>query len=82
MMQHLSSRRISKYLSGDVELGLAPGVDASLDLGTSSGDIDCELPVVLVRQERRSMIAKIGRGGATVKVRTVSGDLHVTSGGR
>jgi len=68
--------------SGDVEIGLGRGTDATLDLGTTSGDINCELPVTLVKKDRRSMIAKYGRGGATVKARTVSGDLDVTTGGR
>lgn len=68
--------------SGDVELGLLPGLDASLDLATSSGDIACDVPVVLQGHGRQHMNAKYGRGGAAVKAHTVSGDLHVTSGGR
>lgn len=68
--------------SGDVELGLLPGLDASLDLSTSSGDIACDVPVVLQGHGRQHMNAKYGRGGAAVKAHTVSGDLHVTSGGR
>lgn len=68
--------------SGDVSIALAPGADARLDLSTSSGDIDCDVPVTLLEHGRRNLIAKFGRGGATVKAQTVSGDLHVTSGGR
>lgn len=68
--------------SGSVVIGLRPGTDASLELSTVSGDIECNVPVVLLGHGRQHMNAKYGRGGAAVKARTVSGDLHVTSGGR
>lgn len=68
--------------SGDVAMELAPGLDADLELTTTSGDIDSDAPVVLLGHSRNSMNAKYGRGGAPLKARTVSGDLHVTSGGR
>lgn len=68
--------------SGDVELKLFSGVEASLALSTSSGNIDCDVPVVLQGHDKQHMNAQFGRGGAPVKARTVSGDLHVTSGGR
>jgi hypothetical protein len=67
--------------SGDVELELAPGLDASLELSTTSGDIESDVPVVLQGHSRQHLNAQYGRGGAVVKARTVSGDLHVTSGG-
>jgi hypothetical protein len=67
--------------SGDVALELAPGLDASLELSTTSGDIQSDVPVVLQGHSRQHLNAQYGRGGAIVKARTVSGDLHVTSGG-
>jgi hypothetical protein len=68
--------------SGDVELRMFGGLDASLALSTSSGDIVCDVPVVLQGHGRQHMNAQFGRGGAPIKAQTVSGDLHVTSGGR
>lgn len=68
--------------SGSIRLGLEPGLDASLDLSTGAGEIDCDLPVVLLGHGRQHMSAKYGRGGTTVKAQTGSGDLHVTGGGR
>jgi hypothetical protein len=68
--------------SGDIELELAPGLDATLELATSSGDIESDVPLVLQGHGRQYLNAQYGRGGAIVKARTVSGDLHVTSGGR
>ena len=62
--------------------GLPPGLGADLELSTGSGDIECDVPVVLLGHGRQHMNAKYGRGGAAVKAQTVSGDLHVTSGGR
>lgn len=68
--------------SGSVTIGLPPGLGADLELSTGSGDIECDVPVVLLGHGRQHMNAKYGRGGAAVKAQTVSGDLHVTSGGR
>ncbi len=68
--------------SGSVTLGLPPGLGAELELTTTSGDIACDVPVVLLGHGRQHLNAKYGRGGASVKAHTVSGDLHVTSGGR
>lgn len=68
--------------SGSIALGLKPGLDVNLELTTASGDIECDVPVVLLGHGRQHMNAKYGRGGAEVKAHTASGDLHVTSGGR
>lgn len=68
--------------SGDLEVSLGSGLGARLELASRTGDIDCDVPVRILEQGRRNLIANYGRGGATVKARTDSGDLHVTSGGR
>jgi hypothetical protein len=68
--------------SGDVELRILGALDASLAFSTSSGDIECDMPVVLQGHGRQHMNAQLGRGGAPIKAQTVSGDLHVTSGGK
>lgn len=68
--------------SGDITLGLLGSLGASLELSTQSGDIECDVPVTLLGHGRQYMNAKYGRGGAAVKAHTVSGDLHVTSGGQ
>lgn len=68
--------------SGDITLGLLGDLGASLELSTQSGEIECDVPVTLLGHGRQYMKAKYGRGGAAVKAHTVSGDLHVTSGGQ
>lgn len=68
--------------SGDLSVDLAPGLDATLELNTTSGDIESDAPVVLMSHGRQFLNAKYGRGGTPLKARTASGDLHVTSGGR
>jgi DUF4097 and DUF4098 domain-containing protein YvlB len=68
--------------SGDVELEIGSGVDASLTLSTGSGDIECDVPVLLKGHGRHEMNAQLGRGGPPVQATTGSGDVHVTSGGR
>ena len=55
---------------------------AELDASTTSGSIDCTLPVTVLRHDENSLTARFGRGGARIRLRTTSGDVNITSGGR
>jgi hypothetical protein len=68
--------------SGDVTLELAGGVPADLSAHSSSGSIDCSVPVTVLDHDRNSFQARIGRGGAPVRIQTTSGDVSITSGGK
>jgi hypothetical protein len=68
--------------SGDVQLELPGGIGADLRAHSTSGSIDCTIPVTIVEHGRNSLQAKVGRGGAPVRIETSSGDVSITSGGK
>ncbi len=68
--------------SGEINLLVVPGMSAEFDASTTSGSIDCRLPVTVVRHDENSLAARLGRGGAHIRLRTASGNVNITSGGR
>lgn len=64
--------------SGDVELrGSFPAID--LDVETSSGGIDVDLPgFQVIRKEKRSLRGKLGNGSVPVRLDTGSGGISVS----
>lgn len=69
-------------VSGDVTLELVSGLGAHLVARSTSGSIDCGVPVVVVDHGRNSLDAKLGTGGAPVRTETTSGNVTITSGGK
>ncbi len=69
-------------VSGDVELELAAGVGATLDVRSTSGSIDCSAPVIVTGHDTRSLGARLGTGVAPVRIQTTSGSVSITSGGK
>jgi DUF4097 and DUF4098 domain-containing protein YvlB len=68
--------------SGEIDLALVPGLAAELDAATTSGSIDCRLPLTVVRHDENSLMARLGHGGARIRLRTTSGNVNITSEGR
>lgn len=68
--------------SGELWIDLAGGMDAALDIASASGSIDCRVPLTLEHAGRQSLTGRYGRGGAPIQIRSASGDITVTSGGR
>jgi DUF4097 and DUF4098 domain-containing protein YvlB len=68
--------------SGGVGAELVSGVGARLTVVTTSGSIDCSVPMTVSRHDRNRLEATIGQGGPPIHMRTVSGNLTVTSGGK
>jgi hypothetical protein len=70
-------------VSGDVRLGLPADAGAELRVRTLSGDFDSAFPLTLgTRGERRGRVgqrvdATLGRGGPSLEIRTVSGDVEL-----
>lgn len=50
---------------------------ATIDASTVNGKVKCEFPVTLESSSRRSLKAKLGEGGALIKLRAVNGSLKI-----
>ncbi len=70
-----------KSTSGSVSVEASPGLNAKLDFRTTSGEMECSVPVRLQSQSRNYLSAILGKGGVLVALQTVSGDINLTSGG-
>jgi len=65
-------------VSGNVAVELPKNVDADVTMRTVSGSLESDFPLVLNgRVNRRSLEARIGKGGRELEVRTVSGDVRL-----
>ena len=66
--------------SGDVGLYYIPvkGFGFQLDVRTSSGSIEGDLPIKVTRADRRRLQGVVGSGAARVDVETASGDVTIT----
>lgn len=63
--------------SGDVTLGLLPTTGATVDLHSSSGDLETDIPLTIRRQSRNHVTGTIGDGRGTIQVQTGSGDVRL-----
>ncbi len=67
-----------RSVSGDVTLTVPRGLDADFSMSTVSGDLDTDFPLTLSgRMGRRSINARIGKGGRDLSISTVSGDVRL-----
>jgi DUF4097 and DUF4098 domain-containing protein YvlB len=66
--------------SGDIRLDLAHELGCTLDLQTTSGSIDLEIPVRTRSVSRHHVTAVVGGGASPVSLRSTSGSITVTSG--
>ncbi|MEO8636331.1 MAG: DUF4097 family beta strand repeat-containing protein [Gemmatimonadales bacterium] len=63
--------------SGDVTLRLPDGLNATVDLETSSGNLTLDFPVQLIRKEENSLRGRIGDGRGRIQVESGSGDISL-----
>lgn len=67
-------------VSGDVGLEMPQALDADLRMSTVSGSIDSDYPLTVNGgMSRRSLDARIGKGGRRLAISTVSGDVRLRS---
>jgi DUF4097 and DUF4098 domain-containing protein YvlB len=66
--------------SGDIVAYYVPvkGYGFQLDVRTSSGSIEGDLPIKVTRADRRRLQGAVGSGAARLDVETASGDVTIT----
>ncbi|MBI2773852.1 MAG: DUF4097 family beta strand repeat protein [Chloroflexi bacterium] len=71
-----------KTVSGDIELGLAPG-GFQVEHRTLSGDVEVQgrLEARIEKTDRRDRRITIGSGGPRIRIKSVSGDLSLKRSG-
>jgi DUF4097 and DUF4098 domain-containing protein YvlB len=68
--------------SGDLQIRFDHDASLRLDVRTTSGTVDAGLPLRVLNATRHSLSAISGSGRTPVTLRSSSGDIHVTNGGR
>ena len=69
-------------ISGNIELELAPDVNAELKAETVSGDIEIDEELGIKVEKRmvgQQAVGRIGKGGQPIVVKTVSGNIKIRS---
>jgi lia operon protein LiaG len=64
--------------SGTVTVALGPRVNATIDVGTASGDIDVDFPLQVRSDHRNHVRGRIGSGAGDIRIGAASGDVRVT----
>ena len=69
--------------SGNVHVGLPSNAAFEADISTSSGSVDVSSPIEMTVQGRvndvhKSIHGKVRGGGPLLRVRTGSGDIHIS----
>lgn len=67
-------------VSGDVRVGVPAGLDADVRMNTFSGDVEADFPLMIEGKQRRfggGISGQIGRGGRTLAMKSVSGNLSL-----
>lgn len=67
--------------SGDVDLKLERGTNATFDVTTGSGTIDANLGLQVQSATRHVLRGTLGSGRAPIELKTTSGDIRLSSGG-
>ena len=68
-------------VNGSITLGLPHATDADLEARTVNGEISSDLPLtVRGRVSRQELSGALGRGGRTLRLKTVNGSIRVQAG--
>lgn len=64
--------------NGGVRLAIPSGYSAHLETGTVNGGLDLQFPVTVQGRMHRGLIADLGSGGKTIRVKTTNGSVKLT----
>lgn len=67
--------------NGGITLRVPEGYSAQLETGTTNGAIHTDIPVTVQGRVNRSLSARLGQGGATIRAVTTNGGIRVRKGG-
>jgi DUF4097 and DUF4098 domain-containing protein YvlB len=68
-------------VSGNLTVALADRLGCALDVKTSNGTLDADVPLEMRTISRRAIAGSVRDGTAPVRLRTASGDITIRSGG-
>jgi hypothetical protein len=77
-----SAPQVFNGIHGNIELELASGTNAELKAETIDGDIEIDEELGIKVEKRmvgRQAVGRIGKGGAPIVVKTVSGNIKITN---
>ena len=63
--------------SGTVIVALGSRLNATIDVGTATGEIDVDLPVEIIRERRNHFRGRLGNGAGDIRIGAASGDVRV-----
>jgi hypothetical protein len=66
--------------SGGIRIELDPAIACALEMRTSSGELDVQVPMQMRNASRHGVTGSIRGGGTPVSLRTSSGDITVVGG--
>jgi len=69
----------ASLVSGDVEIDIPEESDIKMDLTSTSGDIESELPLTFHGKRKRRATGKFGEGRLSLNVTTTSGDVSINA---
>lgn len=67
--------------SGEVVLTIPAEAETEMELESSSGSIDCRLPLQVISRERRKLVGILNSPGALLKIETGSGPITLKAAG-
>lgn len=63
--------------SGNVTIGVPSGFGSTVDLSTSSGDVDTDVEIQVTRRGRQHLMGRIGDGEGRMTIETGSGNVTI-----
>lgn len=63
--------------SGNVTIGVPPSFGSSVDIETSSGDVDTDLSIQVTRRSQERLVGRVGDGQGRLHVETGSGNISL-----
>ena len=63
--------------SGTVTVALGSRINATIDVGTASGDIEVDFPLQVLSERRNHVRGRLGNGSGDIRIGAASGDVRV-----